>query len=58
MNDIIKFAEWLRVKFQNNPEDLVENDWYDLFYTIDDIHNKKYTTEELYIWWCKNVNKK
>ena len=48
------FVEWLRINFNNTPEEL-ENNWEDIFYTIDKIHKKKYTSEELYNWWFDNV---
>lgn len=53
----ILFADWLRVKFDNSPEE-IDNYWYDIYYTIDNIHQKNYTTEELYQWWCSNVFEK
>ena len=54
MNDCIKFAEWLRINFNNSPEEF-DNYWEDIFYTVDEIRIKDYTTEELYHWWLKNV---
>ena len=48
------FANWLRVNFNNSPEE-IDNYWEDIFYTIDNIRQKNYTTEELYEWWSNNV---
>lgn len=48
------FANWLRVNFSNSPEE-IDNYWEDIFYTIDKIRQKNYTTEELYEWWSNNV---
>lgn len=52
--EVILFAEWLRINFDNSPEEF-DNYWYDLFYTIDNIHQKNYNTEELYNWWRFNI---
>lgn len=54
MNDCIRFAEWLRINFNNSPEE-IDNYWEDIFYNIDNIRISNYTTEELYDWWIKNV---
>ena len=48
------FANWLRVNFNNSPEEF-DNYWEDIFYTVDKIRQKNYTTEELYEWWSNNV---
>jgi hypothetical protein len=55
INEPIKFAEWLRINFNNSPEETTENLWEDMFYTIDNIEIKNYTTEELYFWWYENI---
>lgn len=56
-NEAIRFAEWLKINFDNEPQE-VGSQWYDLFYIIDEIEHKSYTTEELYKWWSDNVNNK
>ena len=56
MEESILFANWLRINFQNSPEEF-DNYWEDIFYTIDSIRQNNYTTEELYDWWIKNGKK-
>lgn len=43
----IEFAEWLRINFNNSPEE-IDNYWEDLFYKVDNIKVKNYTTQKLF----------
>ena len=36
----LSFANWLRINFNNSPEEF-DNYWEDIFYTIDEIRQKK-----------------
>lgn len=49
----VRFAEWMRLNFTNNPQEM-DNLWEDTMLTMTD-HPKRYTTEELWSHWYKNV---
>lgn len=50
----VRFAEWLRLNFQNCPEEM-DNLWEDVHYTVDNISIKRYTTIELWKYWTTNA---